>query len=211
MTGVAQGVVGVPARMTQRPPLGVPADVELHGPQYGRCAAPDQRLERLCAEGLLERRVYQQRPPRYEYVLTEKGTALGARSTTACAVLAAGCGWSSQRFKDRHGRRQSATLQGLRNDYRVGEEVKVVYDRDDPKRADFADPCEGGSQRCPRTWRNYFLLIGFAALPGIVFLIASFRRFLGDATRANREISATRRHEAGFARHRLCDPQRRRR
>ena len=35
------------------------------------------RLERLCAEGLLERRVYQERPPRHEYVLTEKGRALG--------------------------------------------------------------------------------------------------------------------------------------
>ena len=31
------------------------------------------RLERLCDEGLLQRRTYQQRPPRYEYVLTKKG------------------------------------------------------------------------------------------------------------------------------------------
>jgi DNA-binding HxlR family transcriptional regulator len=34
------------------------------------------RLERLCAEGLLERRRYQQRPERHEYLLTEKGRAL---------------------------------------------------------------------------------------------------------------------------------------
>ena len=34
------------------------------------------RLERLCAEGLLERRRYQSRPDRYEYVMTEKGRAL---------------------------------------------------------------------------------------------------------------------------------------
>jgi DNA-binding HxlR family transcriptional regulator len=32
-----------------------------------------QRLKRLVAEGLFERRLYQSRPPRYDYVLTEKG------------------------------------------------------------------------------------------------------------------------------------------
>jgi DNA-binding HxlR family transcriptional regulator len=32
-----------------------------------------QRLGRLVAEGLLERRPYHERPPRFEYVLTEKG------------------------------------------------------------------------------------------------------------------------------------------
>ena len=31
------------------------------------------RLQRLCDEGILERRVYQERPVRYEYRLTEKG------------------------------------------------------------------------------------------------------------------------------------------
>ena len=36
-----------------------------------------KRLERLCDEGLLERRVYHERPLRHEYVLTEKGRALG--------------------------------------------------------------------------------------------------------------------------------------
>jgi DNA-binding HxlR family transcriptional regulator len=34
------------------------------------------RLERLCSEGLLERQVYQARPERYEYLLTEKGRDL---------------------------------------------------------------------------------------------------------------------------------------
>ena len=34
------------------------------------------RLQRLCDEGILERRVYQQRPLRYEYRLTEKGIDL---------------------------------------------------------------------------------------------------------------------------------------
>ncbi len=34
-----------------------------------------QRLERLVAEGLLRREVYQERPRRYEYRLTEKGIA----------------------------------------------------------------------------------------------------------------------------------------
>jgi len=34
------------------------------------------RLQRLCDEGILERRVYQERPLRYEYRLTEKGIDL---------------------------------------------------------------------------------------------------------------------------------------
>jgi DNA-binding HxlR family transcriptional regulator len=32
-----------------------------------------RRLKGLCEAGLLERRLYQERPPRYEYVLTDKG------------------------------------------------------------------------------------------------------------------------------------------
>ena len=35
-----------------------------------------QRLQRLVKEGILERRKYQERPPRYEYRLTEKGHEL---------------------------------------------------------------------------------------------------------------------------------------
>jgi len=35
------------------------------------------RLEKLVADGVFERRRYQQHPDRYEYVLTEKGRALG--------------------------------------------------------------------------------------------------------------------------------------
>jgi DNA-binding HxlR family transcriptional regulator len=35
------------------------------------------RLKKLTEAGILERRLYQERPPRYEYVLTEKGYALG--------------------------------------------------------------------------------------------------------------------------------------
>src|SRR5205814_240895 len=34
------------------------------------------RLDRLVQEGLLERRAYQEHPPRHEYVLTEKGRDL---------------------------------------------------------------------------------------------------------------------------------------
>jgi DNA-binding HxlR family transcriptional regulator len=34
------------------------------------------RLERLCEEGLLERRAYQSRPDRHEYLLTDKGREL---------------------------------------------------------------------------------------------------------------------------------------
>ena len=35
-----------------------------------------QRLGRLVEEGLLEKRLYEERPPRYEYHLTEAGRAL---------------------------------------------------------------------------------------------------------------------------------------
>jgi DNA-binding HxlR family transcriptional regulator len=35
-----------------------------------------ERLERLVEQGILERRPYSERPPRNEYVLTEKGTEL---------------------------------------------------------------------------------------------------------------------------------------
>jgi DNA-binding HxlR family transcriptional regulator len=35
-----------------------------------------ERLQRLCDDGLLERRLYQERPPRYEYVQTPKGRDL---------------------------------------------------------------------------------------------------------------------------------------
>jgi DNA-binding HxlR family transcriptional regulator len=35
------------------------------------------RLRKLTEAGILERRLYQERPARYEYVLTEKGHALG--------------------------------------------------------------------------------------------------------------------------------------
>jgi DNA-binding HxlR family transcriptional regulator len=34
------------------------------------------RLKKLTAAGVFERRLYQRKPPRYEYVLTEKGRAL---------------------------------------------------------------------------------------------------------------------------------------
>jgi len=36
------------------------------------------RLDRLVREGVLERRAYQEHPPRYEYLLTEKGRDLQA-------------------------------------------------------------------------------------------------------------------------------------
>src|SRR4051812_34031006 len=35
-----------------------------------------ERLQRLVAEGILERRLYQERPERHEYVLTAKGRGL---------------------------------------------------------------------------------------------------------------------------------------
>jgi DNA-binding HxlR family transcriptional regulator len=36
-----------------------------------------KRLDRLVEEGLLERRLYRERPERYDYLLTEKGRELG--------------------------------------------------------------------------------------------------------------------------------------
>jgi DNA-binding HxlR family transcriptional regulator len=47
-----------------------------------------QRLSRLVDEGLLERKLYEERPPRYEYVLTEKGRSF-------YPVLAAMFRWGS--------------------------------------------------------------------------------------------------------------------
>jgi DNA-binding HxlR family transcriptional regulator len=47
-----------------------------------------RRLARLVDEGLLARRLYQERPPRHEYVLTEKGRAF-------YPVLAAMWRWGS--------------------------------------------------------------------------------------------------------------------
>jgi DNA-binding HxlR family transcriptional regulator len=47
-----------------------------------------QRLARLVEEGLLEKRLYEERPPRHEYVLTEKGLAF-------YPVLAAMFRWGS--------------------------------------------------------------------------------------------------------------------
>ena len=47
-----------------------------------------QRLARLVDEGLLVRRLYEERPPRHEYVLTEKGRAF-------YPVLAAMWRWGS--------------------------------------------------------------------------------------------------------------------
>ena len=47
------------------------------------------RLQRLVDEEILERRAYQESPPRYEYFLTEKGKALGP-------VLKALHGWGER-------------------------------------------------------------------------------------------------------------------
>jgi DNA-binding HxlR family transcriptional regulator len=47
-----------------------------------------QRLARLVDEGLLEKRLYEERPPRHEYVLTDKGRAF-------YPVLAAMWRWGS--------------------------------------------------------------------------------------------------------------------
>lgn len=47
------------------------------------------RLRRLEDVGLIERRAYQTRPPRFEYILTEKGEAL-------LPMLQAMCRWANE-------------------------------------------------------------------------------------------------------------------
>jgi DNA-binding HxlR family transcriptional regulator len=51
-----------------------------------------ERLESLVWDGVLERRAYQAHPPRYEYVLTEKGRDL---QSVILAILAWGDRWQS--------------------------------------------------------------------------------------------------------------------
>jgi len=52
-----------------------------------------ERLERLVAHGLLERRPYQQRQPRYDYLLTGKGLDL---MPALMALMAWGDRWTAQ-------------------------------------------------------------------------------------------------------------------
>ena len=56
------------------------------------------RLQTLVGEGILERRRYQERPPRYEYRLTEKGLEL-------YPVLVALMQWGDRYTPSAHGRR----------------------------------------------------------------------------------------------------------
>jgi DNA-binding HxlR family transcriptional regulator len=51
-----------------------------------------ERLESLVWDGVLKRRAYQERPPRYEYVLTEKG---GDLQSVVLAMVAWGDRWQS--------------------------------------------------------------------------------------------------------------------
>lgn len=51
------------------------------------------RLKRMESHGLIERRPYQTRPPRSEYVLTDRGTRL-------LPVLQSFCRWANREFPD---------------------------------------------------------------------------------------------------------------
>jgi DNA-binding HxlR family transcriptional regulator len=53
-----------------------------------------ERLESLVWDGVLERRAYQERPPRYEYVLTDKGRDL---QSVLFAMVAWGDRWQSRK------------------------------------------------------------------------------------------------------------------
>ena len=55
--------------------LGV-ADSSLPGAAGAGAEHPQRRLEMLADAGVLERQAYQERPPRYEYLLTERGLDL---------------------------------------------------------------------------------------------------------------------------------------
>lgn len=50
------------------------------------------RLDRLVADGILERRAYSEHPPRHDYVLSEKGRDLGA---VLLALMAWGDRWTA--------------------------------------------------------------------------------------------------------------------
>lgn len=49
-----------------------------------------ERLEWLVGQRVLERRIYTERPPRYEYVLTEKGSELADVLLAITAWVTAG-------------------------------------------------------------------------------------------------------------------------
>ena len=51
------------------------------------------RLRRMEAAGLVERRAYQAKPPRFEYILTERGRAL-------LPVMQEMCRWANQHIRD---------------------------------------------------------------------------------------------------------------
>lgn len=98
------------------------------------------RLRTLVEDGLLERRRYQDKPPRYEYVLTELGRSLRPVIVTLAA-------WGNQRLDPR-----DRTM--ILVDTETGEEVDpVVVDRatgrrvDGPQYAFTAGPAAGEAMR----------------------------------------------------------------
>lgn len=84
------------------------------------------RLKTLVDDGLLERTQYQDRPPRYEYVLTELGRSLRPVIITMAA-------WGNERLLP-------AERTMILVDARTGEEVEpVVVDRTTGRRVDGPD------------------------------------------------------------------------
>ncbi|WP_020392526.1 winged helix-turn-helix transcriptional regulator [Kribbella catacumbae] len=84
------------------------------------------RLKALVDDGLLERTQYQDRPPRYEYVLTELGRSLRPVIITLAA-------WGNERLAA-----EARTM--ILVDARTGEEVEpVVVDRATGRRVDGPD------------------------------------------------------------------------
>lgn len=98
------------------------------------------RLHTLVDQGLLEKRAYQSRPVRYEYVLTEKGRSLRP-------VLVAMAAWTNSRL-DKDGRSMILV------DTETGEEVEpILVDAnsgrrvDDARHAFTAGPAAGDAMR----------------------------------------------------------------
>ena len=108
-----------------------------------------ERLSRLVSEGLLEKRLYQERPSRYEYVLTEKGRSFYA---VLAAMWRFGEDWlwpeGSEAPLQLFDRETGDAVSPLVVDERTGEAIDVRRLRLAGRRSRRARPtrAEGGSR-----------------------------------------------------------------
>lgn len=105
------------------------------------------RLKTLVADGLLERKQYQNNPPRYEYVLTELGRSLRPVIVTLAA-------WGNQRLEP--GQRSMILV-----DSATGEEVEpVVVDRATGRRVDTEEYVFAAGPAASETMRSRYSRTG---------------------------------------------------